>query len=93
MIEINNIRNHTVMPEEQFKEFAKLGSDRPGISVVEIPGSGWAIYGAYGVYESPQGQRIFTDLAELHRKIKEWGYKEFRQNGLLADFESELPES
>ena len=89
MIDPCNIDDCTLMSERKFQEIAAQGLNGPFINVMEIQGRGWAIFGPFGVYQSAEGKRTFSDPAEVHGILKKWGMTRFVESGKLREFSGE----
>lgn len=70
---------------DQFSDIAKDPSK--GIPVLAEVNGGWALFGPYGIYESDEGVRVFSDLSQLHRRLKEWGSTGFFANASYRQFD------
>ncbi|MEX7642516.1 hypothetical protein [Stenotrophomonas maltophilia] len=87
MIDASFLENVVTMDDRQFSDLADAGEKFVLVNVVPIEGSTeWAIFGPYGVYVSPAGNRTFAHLAAAHAQLAQWKIKKFFQVGQLKVF-------
>jgi hypothetical protein len=75
------------MDDQQFLEIAEAGDKFVLVNVAPVDDSSeWTIFGPYGVYASPSGERTFPDLGAAHAQLAKWGIRKFFQVGELKVF-------
>ena len=77
----------TTMDEQQFLDIASAGNKFVLVNVVQVDDSKeWAIFGPYGVYVAPSGDRTFPSLVAAHAQLAKWSIRKFFQVGELKVF-------
>lgn len=87
MIDASYLHNVTSMDDQQFEGIAAAGDKFALVNVAPVDGSSeWTIFGPYGVYVSPSGERTFPNLGAAHAQLAKWGIRKFFQVSELKVF-------